>query len=188
MPRPSEITDALESVVSIYFSDVRHKLRAAFILTDELVEMACTKQVQSNLSHITFVPLLRHAAVGLNPVIDAHNPVVIPLGVTLHSNHLTRNQLQHVNPALLVDDQHCADFILDAVETIEHCFPGSQLAFQFALRISLRVVRLIRRRTTFGSGTSSRTRCVTIDGTAPKGGRPLKNLQYPWARAAIGVS
>lgn len=145
MAAPREITDALESVISIYFSDVRHKLRAAFILTDELVEMTCkvrAKQVQPNLAHINFVPLLRHAAVALNPVTYAQNLVAIPLGATLHSNHLTRNQLQHVNPALSVDDQHCADAILDAVETIEHCFPGSQAAFQFALRISLRVVRL----------------------------------------------
>jgi hypothetical protein len=41
MAAPRDITDALEGVVSIYFSDVRHKLRAAFILQDELVEMSC---------------------------------------------------------------------------------------------------------------------------------------------------
>jgi hypothetical protein len=41
MAAPRDITDALEGVVSIYFSDVRHKLRAAFILRDELVEMSC---------------------------------------------------------------------------------------------------------------------------------------------------
>jgi hypothetical protein len=144
MPAPREITDALESVVSIYFSDVRHKLRAAFILTDELVEMICktkAKQAQPNLGHIYFVPLLRHAAVDLNPVVDPQNPVVVQLGTTLHANHQTRNQLQHVNPALSVDDQHCADAILDAVDTIE-CFPGSRAAFQFALRIALRVISL----------------------------------------------
>jgi hypothetical protein len=41
MPAPRDIVDALESVTSIYFSDVRHRVRATFILTDELVEVCC---------------------------------------------------------------------------------------------------------------------------------------------------
>jgi hypothetical protein len=44
---PSEITDALESIIDIYFSGIRHRERAAFILCDNLVEMICkTKAVQ----------------------------------------------------------------------------------------------------------------------------------------------
>jgi hypothetical protein len=35
MPPPPEISDALESVVGIYFSSIRHRERAAFILMDE---------------------------------------------------------------------------------------------------------------------------------------------------------
>jgi hypothetical protein len=44
--------------VSIYFSDVRHKVRAAFILTDELVEMCCKAlAVAANptLGHISWL-------------------------------------------------------------------------------------------------------------------------------------
>ena len=41
MPAPPEIVDALESVIDIFFSGVRHRERAAFILCDNLVEMAC---------------------------------------------------------------------------------------------------------------------------------------------------
>jgi hypothetical protein len=37
MSAPRHIVDALESVLSIYFSNCRHKERAAFILCDELV-------------------------------------------------------------------------------------------------------------------------------------------------------
>jgi hypothetical protein len=120
MPAPRDIIDALESVISIYFSDVRHRARATFILADELVEMTCkakARQTIRTLGHITFVPLLQHATVDLAPATNA-------LGATLANNHATRNQLQHVNAALSVDDQHCADAILDAVSTIEHCFPG----------------------------------------------------------------
>jgi hypothetical protein len=138
MAAPRDIVDALESVVSIYFSDVRHRTRATFILTDELIEMTCKAKATATtptLGRITFVPLLKLPAVALDPA-------TVPLGVTLQANHLTRNQLQHVNAALSVDDQHCADAIVDAVQTIEHCFPGSQAAFQLTLRISLRVVRL----------------------------------------------
>jgi hypothetical protein len=145
MPAPREITDALESVVSIYFSDVRHKLRAAFILCDELVEMTCkvkAKQANPQLAHINFLPLLRLPNVALNPIADAQNPVVVPLGIPINASHLTRNQLQHVNAALSVDDQHCADAILDAVNVIDHCFPNSSPAFPEMLKISLRVVRL----------------------------------------------
>jgi hypothetical protein len=32
MPAPRDIIDSLECVISVYFSDVRHKHRAAFIL------------------------------------------------------------------------------------------------------------------------------------------------------------
>jgi len=149
MANPREITDALESVVSIYFSDVRHKHRAAFILCDELVEMTCkvkAKQANPQLAQINFLPLLRLPAVALNPVADVQNPVVVPLGVPINANHLTRNQLQHVNAALSVDDQHCADAILDAVHVIDHCFAASSQAFPDMLKVSLRVVVLFSSR------------------------------------------
>lgn len=138
MPAPRDIVDTLESVVSIYFSDVRHKLRAAFILQDELVEMTGKTKIRTGrprIGYINFHDVLRHSLVGL----DAG---VVPLGATLQRNHATRNELQHGNAAFTVDDQHCADAILDAVEAIEHCFPGSQASFHLALRIALRVVRL----------------------------------------------
>src|SRR5581483_109755 len=120
MPAPRDIVDALESVTSIYFSDVRHKIRATFILTDELVEVCCkclAVAANPNLGHIQFHNLLAHPAVRL--------PQTVPLGDTLLRNHRTRNQMQHGNAAFTVDEQHCADAILDAVDAVEHCFPGA---------------------------------------------------------------
>ncbi len=138
MAAPRDILDALESVVSLYFSDVRHKLRAAFILSDELVEMTCkAPAIAANptLGHIKFHDLLKHSAVKL----DAKTTT---LGATLMRNHDTRNKMQHVNAAFTVDDQHCADFILDAIQAMDHCFPGTSAAFPDALKVALRVVRL----------------------------------------------
>ena len=49
MPAPPEIIDSLESIVDIFLSGVRHRERAAFILCDNLVELACkTKAKQNN--------------------------------------------------------------------------------------------------------------------------------------------
>ncbi len=138
MAAPRDIIDALESVVSLYFSDVRHKQRAAFILADELVEMTCKAlaiAANPTLGHIKFHDLLKHPAVKL----DAKTTT---LGATLLRNHDTRNKMQHVNAAFTVDDQHCADAILDALQAIEHCFSGTIAAFPDALKVSLRLVRL----------------------------------------------
>ena len=113
-------------------------LRAAFILSDERSEMTCKARARAAhpaLGRITFSPLLRLHVVGLDPAAAG-------IGTTLESNHNTRSQLQHVNAALSVDEQHCADAILDAVDAMEHCFPGSQTTFQFALRTALRFIRL----------------------------------------------
>ena len=138
MAAPRDIIDALECVASIYFSDVRQKTRAAFILTDELVEVCCKAlavAANPNLGHVQFHSLLAHPAVRLPPQ-------TVPLGDTLLRNHMTRNQMQHVNAAFTVDDQHCADAILDAVAAMEHCFPGTIPVLPDVLKVALRVVRL----------------------------------------------
>jgi len=138
MPAPRDIIDALESVTSIYFSDVRHKIRATFILTDELVEVCCKSlaiAANPNLGHIQFHNPLAHPAVRLTPQ-------TVPLGDTLLRNHRTRNQMQHGNAAFTVDEQHCADAILDAIDAVEHCFPGTLAVLPDPLKVAMRVVRL----------------------------------------------
>jgi hypothetical protein len=138
MPAPRDIVDSLECVTSVYFSDVRHRNRAAFILADELVEMCCKAlaiAANPNLGHIQFPTLLRHPAVQLTP--QPGN-----LGETLLRNHQTRNQMQHGNAAFTVDDQHCADAILDSIAAVEHCFPGTLPVLPDVLKVAARVVRL----------------------------------------------
>lgn len=138
MAAPRVIIDALECVGSIYFSDIRHKTHAAFILADEMVEMCCKAlalAANSNLGNIQFPALLAHPAVRLPAQ-------TVPIGDTLLRNHRTRNQMQHGNAAFTVDDQHCADAILDAVAAVEHCFPGTLAVLPDALKVALRVVRV----------------------------------------------
>lgn len=138
---PRHITDALETVLSIFFSNCRHKERAAFILCDELVEVTCREKIRArhrNIGRINFHDALTHAEVGLG--------VTTPgLGRSVFECHNTRNDMQHNNPAATVDATHCADAIVDAVEVIEHCFPGAKAALPDKLKVTLRVVRLFSR-------------------------------------------
>lgn len=152
MVAPRHIFDALESVLSVYFSNCRHKERAAFILCDELIEVTCRQKAKlrhPTLGRINFHGLLVHPEVGL----DVTTP---GLGQSIYDCHNTRNDMQHNNPAATVDSQHCADAIIDAVELIEHCFPGAKVALPEKLRVTLRVVRLFsrhgdpRQQTSFG--------------------------------------
>jgi hypothetical protein len=151
MAAPRHIVDALETVLSIYFSNCRHKERAAFILCDELVEVTCREKVKAaipTLGRMTFRPLLQHQEVGLDATVG--------LGRSVWACHQTRNDMQHNNPAATVDGQHCADAIVDAVEVIEHCFPGAKTALPDKLKVTLRLIRLLsqhgdgRQQTSFG--------------------------------------
>jgi hypothetical protein len=139
MSAPRHIVDTLESVLAVFFSNCRLKERAAFILCDELVEVTCrerAKQTVRNLGRIDFFHLLTHAAIGFDVTVTG-------LGKSVFDCHNTRNDLQHNNPAATVDATHCADAIMDAVEVIEHCFPGSKAALPDKLKVTLRVVRLL---------------------------------------------
>lgn len=138
MPAPRDIVAALECVMSIFFSDVRHKNRAAFILCDELVEMTCkarAKEAMPTLGKIGFAQLLKLPAVNLDPAFDG-------LGKTINGTHKTRNDMQHHNAAATVDDPHCADAILDAVKVVDHCFPNSSAGFSTAIKVLLRLAAL----------------------------------------------
>ena len=152
MSAPRHIVDTLESVLSVYFSNCRHKERAAFLLCDEMVEITCrekVKQTVRNLGNMNFRALMTHAIIGF----DIVNP---GLGKSVFDCHLNRNDMQHNNPAATVDPQYCADAIVDAVDVIEHCFPGTKAALPDKLKVTLRVVRLLsqhgdpRQQTAFG--------------------------------------
>lgn len=51
--------------------------------------------------------------------------------------------MQHSSAAATVDDQHCADAILDAVQVIDHCWPGASVNdLRGWTKCALRIVRL----------------------------------------------
>ena len=138
MPAPIEILDSIESIFDIYFSGVRHRERAAFILCDNLVEMVCkTKAVQHNHTFNTNCNF--HQACSAPGVLLASTP----LGARVRAYRNTRNNMQHASAAATVDAQHCATAMLDAVEVIDHCWPGTS-GSQFPLRLqcALRISRL----------------------------------------------
>lgn len=138
MSAPREILDALECVLSVYFSGVRHNLRAAFILCDEMVEVTMRAKVKAavpTLGKMAFPQLCNHTETGLSHRTHA-------LGKRIYAAHNTRNDMQHSNAAATVDTQHCADAILAAVECIEHCFPGASAAFEEKIKVAMRVVRI----------------------------------------------
>lgn len=138
MPAPRHIVDALECVVTVYFSNARQNLRAAFILCDSLVELTCREKVKVTVptpGKLSFKEHLKHAAVGLDPA-------TVTLGRTLEDTHKLRNNYQHDNPSAMPDVRACADAILDCVTCIDHCFPGAQAGFPEPVKVTLRIVRL----------------------------------------------
>jgi hypothetical protein len=141
MPAPRHIEDSLESVLSLYFSNCLHKERAAFLLCDELVEVTCREKVKqsgANPRQLDFPNLMTHQSVGF----DLNSP---GLGSAVNECHRARNDMQHNNPAATVNPRYCADAIIDAVEVIEHCFPGTKSALPDRLKVTIRVVRLLSR-------------------------------------------
>ena len=141
MTMPKEIEDLLESVLGVFFSDVRHRYRAAFILCDELVEMSCKVRAKEHNykfnMHCGFNAAWKAPGVSLDPN---------GIGRLVQSSRNTRNTLQHADPATTVDDEHCADAMLTAVEVLEHCWPGSKGSLRPWVRTALRVVHLYSRR------------------------------------------
>lgn len=137
MPVPADITDALESILDIYFSGVRHRERAAFILCDNLVEMACKVRARE----------YNHA---FNMRCNFHDAINAPgLSLTrrvkseIQGYRDTRNNMQHANAAATVDMAYCANAILAATTVIDKCWPGTlQNQLQARLQCALRVVRL----------------------------------------------
>ena len=119
---PAEIMDAFESVLDIFLSDIRHRERAAFILCDNLVEMACkTKAKQKNHKFNTNCNF--HDACNAPGVRLAKNG----LGGRVDSRRTTRNAMQHQSAAVTVDVHTCADAILDLPQLLKKLWGSSAL-------------------------------------------------------------
>jgi hypothetical protein len=46
MHAPNKVLDLLESVLGIFFYDIRYKERSVFILCDNLVELSCKTKIK----------------------------------------------------------------------------------------------------------------------------------------------
>jgi len=136
MPCPPDIRDALESVIDVFFSGSRHRERAAFILCDNLVEVACKRRALDHNHQFTgrgFHAITTAPGVNLGQLLQRR--------VAGYRN--TRNNLQHVAAALTVDEKHCADAILDSVRVLDRLWTGTSGRFAQPMRVALRVVRLV---------------------------------------------
>ncbi len=82
---------------------------------------------------------------GFHDAWNAPGVALDPAGVGRRVQHSrdTRNLMQHGSAAATVDGEHCADAILDAVEVIETCWPGSVSGgLRPWVSCALRIVRL----------------------------------------------
>jgi len=46
MHAPNEVLDLLETILGIFFYDIRYKERSVFILCDNLVELSCKTKIK----------------------------------------------------------------------------------------------------------------------------------------------
>ena len=112
MKTQTEIIDFLESLLGIYFYDIRHKHRSVFILCDSLIELSCKIKIVErdeniNTKSFNFDQSLIKAKVPLK------------LRRKLTSSHKLRNEMQHKSSILTIDEQKCADSIMDLVELLK---------------------------------------------------------------------
>ena len=87
MNAPRELTDSLESILGILFSDIKHKERATFILCDNLVELCCKTKIREK---DPFDKKRRY-------YFDSLKDLKVPqkLANSLRKMHELRNEMQH---------------------------------------------------------------------------------------------
>jgi len=137
MSTPPEIIDALESVLEIYFSGVRHREQAAFILCDNLVEMTCKIKAKQHNHRFDMGCNFYDACTAPGVTLPAD------LKVRVIGYRNTRNNMQHASAAATVDLYHCATSMLDVVRVIDHCWSStSTTLFPDRIKCALRIVWL----------------------------------------------
>ncbi len=135
MKTPTEIIDLLESILGIYFYDIKHKNRSTFILVDNLVE-------------ITLKVRLIQLSPSFNVKIDFPvllDKIRIPnrLKEKLLKNHTLRNEFQHKSPILTIDNEKCADSILFLIDLIKKIWgKNSLMDIPRRVECGLRLVKL----------------------------------------------
>ncbi len=135
MRAPTEIIDLLESILGIYFYDIRHKNRSAFILVDNLVEITIkVRLVQLNPAFNVKIDF---------PVLLDQLKISTRLKGKLLKNHTLRNEFQHKSPILTIDDEKCADSIILLVDLIKKIWgKNSLMDIPGRVECGLRLVKL----------------------------------------------
>jgi len=135
---PPKIIDAFESIIDIYFSGVRHRERASFILCDNLIESACKTRAKE-INHSFNMNCNFHNACNAEGV----NLPEDGLGSRVRGYRQTRNNMQHSDIGTTVDMHHCATVILDVVKVINHCWQNtSENEFATWMKCALRIIWL----------------------------------------------
>lgn len=138
---PAEIIDAFESILDIFLSDIRHRERAAFILCDNLVEMACKTKHTLHCRQRSGVP---------NTRCQFHQALLLPgcrfsqeLRDRLQHRRDTRNLMQHQSASAVVDLHTSADALLELPEVMRKLWGQHALDnLREWQKVAIRVARL----------------------------------------------
>jgi hypothetical protein len=135
MKAPTEIIDLLESILGIYFYDIKHKNRSTFILVDNLVEITVkVRLVQLNPAFDIKVDF---------PVLMDKLKISNRIKEKLLKNHILRNEFQHKSPILTIDDEKCADSIILLIDLIKKIWgKNSLMDVPRRVECGLRLVKL----------------------------------------------
>jgi len=114
LPAPREIIDSYESILDVFTLNIKQRERVAFILCDNLVELACKTKAHQRNHHFNRVCGF-HAAWNAPGVLLAPNG----LGGRVQNRRDTRNTMQHGSAAVTVTPENCADAILDVRKVID---------------------------------------------------------------------
>jgi uncharacterized protein (UPF0212 family) len=115
MKAPSEIMDFLESILGIYFYDIRHKHRSAFILCDSLVELSLKTKILEKSSYEESKKIPEYKFYKVVEKVNELTPIPITLQKDLMRNHDIRNKMQHEYASITIDEQKCADAIINLI-------------------------------------------------------------------------
>ncbi len=138
MQAPMELLDSFESILSIFFYDIRQKERSVFILVDNLVEVSCKARLRERNKHF-------NRNIGLEEILKISS-IGGELKKRLLRRRKERNSMQHDLVAITVSSEHCADSVLDLCELVKKLWGKYALDSAHDWIIcSLRIVNLYSR-------------------------------------------
>ena len=141
MHAPNEVLDLLESILGIFFYDIRYKERSVYILCDNLVELSCKTKIKqinykADIKKMNFFSSLKEVQIGKK------------LRDRLLQRRDIRSDMQHQLAGITIDKQQCADAIIDLVSLINDRKLWGKYALEPApdwVFCSLRIVKLYSR-------------------------------------------